>query len=401
MRRTRRMSAATISWWRPTPQLVVLAAPVLANIRLLSELPEHVPGDAVVTDVGSTKRETMAAARALPERLTIRRRSSAGGRRGRGRRSGARGSVRRPAVDSHAIERSDAAATAQSPRVGVRRSAWRARPSHDAGRARLARRVSQPPAAARRQRADAPGGRARPAPRGSRLRDAGLRDTTRLASSPPDIWRDISRQQRRQHRARASTSWWRFCSSSSRTAGAAPTRLQRDVRLRRALEACARRGLRLDERTPLKASTRRTWRCATRPTLSRAPLPDAACRVERVLDCPPAFWRFLYTEVGRAHHWVDRLPWSPNEIRAYLADPAVTLWLMTVWGAPAGYFELRSDADGSIEIAYFGLLGTSLGRGLGGHLLTQAVQRAWEAGAHRACGCTRARSIIPPRFRTT
>src|SRR5687767_8033548 len=50
-------------------QLVVLAAPVLANIRLLSELPAHVPGEAVITDVGSTKRETLAAARALPERL--------------------------------------------------------------------------------------------------------------------------------------------------------------------------------------------------------------------------------------------------------------------------------------------------------------------------------------------
>jgi GNAT superfamily N-acetyltransferase len=118
-------------------------------------------------------------------------------------------------------------------------------------------------------------------------------------------------------------------------------------------------------------------------TLSHATLPDAACRVERVLDCPPAFWRFLYAEVGRAHQWVDRLPWSPAEIRAYLADPAVSLWLMSVWGAPAGYFELRRDPDGSIEIAYFGLLREFQGRGLGGHLLTQAVQRAWEAGATR------------------
>jgi GNAT superfamily N-acetyltransferase len=117
--------------------------------------------------------------------------------------------------------------------------------------------------------------------------------------------------------------------------------------------------------------------------LVHASLPDAHWRVERALDCPPSVWRFLYTEVGREHHWVDRLPWSADEIRAYLADPSVSLWLMTVWGAPAGYFELRRDAESGIEIAYFGLLKEFHGRGLGGHLLTQAVQRAWEAGATR------------------
>jgi GNAT superfamily N-acetyltransferase len=117
--------------------------------------------------------------------------------------------------------------------------------------------------------------------------------------------------------------------------------------------------------------------------LSHAPAPDAAWRLERMIECPAGFWRFLYAEIGRDHHWVDRLPWSPEEIRAYLTDPAVSVWLLTIWGAPAGYFELRADAEGAIEIAYFGLLKEFHGRGLGGHLLTQAVQRAWDAGARR------------------
>jgi GNAT superfamily N-acetyltransferase len=117
--------------------------------------------------------------------------------------------------------------------------------------------------------------------------------------------------------------------------------------------------------------------------LLQARVPDASCRVERILECPPSFWRFLYTEVGRGHGWIDRLPWSADDIRAYLADPAVSLWLMSVHGAPAGYFELRNTPDGATEIAYFGVLKDFHGRGLGGHLLTQAVQRAWEAGASR------------------
>jgi GNAT superfamily N-acetyltransferase len=117
--------------------------------------------------------------------------------------------------------------------------------------------------------------------------------------------------------------------------------------------------------------------------LERAPLPDADWRIDRVRDCAPAFWRFLYTEVGRDHYWVDRLPWSDEDIRSYLSDPAVSLWLLTVWGGPAGYCELRQDAEGGIEIVYFGLLSHFHRRGLGGHFLTEMIQRAWEVGPTR------------------
>src|SRR6476620_7447474 len=51
--------------------LVVLAAPVKQNIAVLRELDEYVRTPAVVTDVGSTKREIAEAARELPERFTF------------------------------------------------------------------------------------------------------------------------------------------------------------------------------------------------------------------------------------------------------------------------------------------------------------------------------------------
>ena len=117
--------------------------------------------------------------------------------------------------------------------------------------------------------------------------------------------------------------------------------------------------------------------------LNRAALDDPAIRVEEVKGCPASFSRYLYAEVGRAYHWIDRLPWTDEDIRAYLSDPAVSLWLMTVSGAPAGYFELRRDNVGGVEIAYFGLLPEFTGRGLGGHLLTIAVERAWALGPNR------------------
>ena len=112
-------------------------------------------------------------------------------------------------------------------------------------------------------------------------------------------------------------------------------------------------------------------------------LNDAGSRIERVGRCPASFYRYLYLQVGRFYHWIDRLPWTDAEILAHLARPEITLWVMYSEAAPAGYFELERHDDGSIEIAYFGLLQEFLGRGLGKHLLSVAVAQAWSDGANR------------------
>jgi ribosomal protein S18 acetylase RimI-like enzyme len=110
---------------------------------------------------------------------------------------------------------------------------------------------------------------------------------------------------------------------------------------------------------------------------------DAAVRVDRVKPCAPALWRALYEGVGGAYHWVDRLPWTDAQIREYLDDPSVSLFVLTVEGTVAGYFELKRYDDHSVEIAYFGLLPAYFGRGLGGYLLTEAAERAWELSPSR------------------
>jgi GNAT superfamily N-acetyltransferase len=61
----------------------------------------------------------------------------------------------------------------------------------------------------------------------------------------------------------------------------------------------------------------------------------------------------------------------------------VWLWVLTVGDIVAGYYELRREEDSSVEIVYFGLLPEFTGRGLGGYLLTDAVERAWASGARR------------------
>jgi len=106
---------------------------------------------------------------------------------------------------------------------------------------------------------------------------------------------------------------------------------------------------------------------ALRPAQS----PDTRARIERIESCPASFFRYLYEEVGRGLYWTDRLGW---------AHPGVSLHLLTVSGAPAGYFELERHVDGSVDIAYFGLLPEFHGRGLGRYLLTRAAEEALALG---------------------
>ncbi len=109
--------------------------------------------------------------------------------------------------------------------------------------------------------------------------------------------------------------------------------------------------------------------------------PDPRARVQRIEDCPASFFRYLYEEVGRHLAWTDRLGWTDEQNAVRLADPGVSLHLLTVSGAPAGYFELEGHDDGPVDIAYFGLLPEFHGRGLGKYLLTRAAEEALALGA--------------------
>ncbi len=118
----------------------------------------------------------------------------------------------------------------------------------------------------------------------------------------------------------------------------------------------------------------------SRAALGSAQSPSGEVRVERVRDCPAYFYRHLYAEVGRACRWTDRLGWDDARLREHLAQPGLALHVLSVAGAPAGFFELARDADGSVEIAYFGLLPECHGRGLGRWLLVVAAETALAEG---------------------
>ncbi len=117
-----------------------------------------------------------------------------------------------------------------------------------------------------------------------------------------------------------------------------------------------------------------------RPAFVHAP----DTRIMQAHEPLPAFYRFLYGTVGQGYYWRDRDTWTDEQLYHYLSRPAVTLLVLYMRGTPAGYIELNADSDEpGTEVAYFGLIRAFHGQGLGKHLLSAGVQRAFDDGAQR------------------
>jgi prephenate dehydrogenase len=169
--------------------LVILAAPVKQNIALLAELDGNVHVPAVVTDTGSTKREILAAAADLPARFTF-----VGGHPLAGAAQGGLEHARPDLFQGRPwlltpLARSDDPALAKlidfvtalgaQPRILDPRA-------HDRLLAFLSHLPQLTASALMQVVGEAVG------EEGLALAGRGLADTTRLASSPPDIWQDIA-----------------------------------------------------------------------------------------------------------------------------------------------------------------------------------------------------------------
>jgi prephenate dehydrogenase len=188
--------------------IVVLAAPVRQNIELLRELDENIRQPAIITDTGSTKREIVSAARALPPRLTF-----IGGHPLAGAAQGGLEHARpdlfagRPWLLTPAFARVDSTRASAWP-AGVEAAGYEASEAletltlfvqalgaeprvvgaeaHDRLLAFLSHLPQLTASALMQVIGEAVG------QEGLGLAGRGLGDTTRLASSPDDIWKDIA-----------------------------------------------------------------------------------------------------------------------------------------------------------------------------------------------------------------
>lgn len=116
----------------------------------------------------------------------------------------------------------------------------------------------------------------------------------------------------------------------------------------------------------------------TAPPRQSLPLPvNIATAVMRVPEIPLAYYRFLYDQVGRRWHWVDRLRMEDEALRAILHDRRTEIAVLYVNGAPAGFYEFYRHDDELVEFCHFGLMEHTLGLGVGKWFLLQALYAAW------------------------
>ena len=85
--------------------------------------------------------------------------------------------------------------------------------------------------------------------------------------------------------------------------------------------------------------------------------------------------KFFYKNIGKKHHWKDRLVWTDKQWIDYVSDQKVETYILKRKDDLAGYFELNiHPEENEIEIAYLGILDEYLNQKLGSYLLSSAIK---------------------------
>lgn len=122
----------------------------------------------------------------------------------------------------------------------------------------------------------------------------------------------------------------------------------------------------------------RPKRAGARPPLLKQPV--MLLRAERPTL---SFYRYLYNTVGRDWYWYERRLMDDSTLAKVIHDDGVAVYVLYIGGVPAGYVEIDSRRDVSVEIAYLGLVPEFVGRGLGRYLVNWAVDTAWDMNPER------------------
>ena len=88
--------------------------------------------------------------------------------------------------------------------------------------------------------------------------------------------------------------------------------------------------------------------------------------------------KFFYKNVGKKHHWIDRLVWTDKNWIDYTTDNKVKTFIIKKHDDLVGYFELiYHEEQNEVEIAYLGLLEEYHNKKIGSFLLSTAIKNAF------------------------
>ena len=94
--------------------------------------------------------------------------------------------------------------------------------------------------------------------------------------------------------------------------------------------------------------------------------------------------KFFYKNIGKNHHWVDRLMWTEKQWSDYTSDKKLKTYILKKNNELAGFFELiLHNEKNEIEIAYLGLLEEYQNKKLGSYLLSSAIKISFSNNSKR------------------
>jgi GNAT superfamily N-acetyltransferase len=113
------------------------------------------------------------------------------------------------------------------------------------------------------------------------------------------------------------------------------------------------------------------------PREKRPDPPNLDFQLERLDAAQVDRYRALFRRVGERYLWFSRLMLRDTQLLEILRDERVEAYALRSNGEDAGILELDFRTEGECEIAFFGIIESLVGNGVGRWLMNRAIERAW------------------------
>jgi len=116
-----------------------------------------------------------------------------------------------------------------------------------------------------------------------------------------------------------------------------------------------------------------------RSSVVAPPIAGIRLALLRAYKIPVHFYRYLYETIGKQHHWANRRFMSDGELKEFIDNKNIAVYILYADGCPAGFSELNLfGMPDFTEISYFGLVPDYRGIGLSRFFFKEILNAAWE-----------------------